>query len=56
MKYFNVLKQIYVMYLPIKKSYFRSCDGFSNVEDENSHRISIHTNNNTSALPTEIIL
>ena len=39
------------MYLSIRKSYCRGCDGFSYIEDQKSHRISMHINNNTPLQP-----
>ena len=55
MKYFNVFIEMYVMYLSIRKSYFRGFDGFSYVEDQKSQIIPDHTNNNTPFHPTEIL-
>jgi hypothetical protein len=36
MKYFNVFKQMYAMYLSIRKSYRRDCNGFNYVKDQKS--------------------
>ena len=49
MKYLNAFKEIYIIYLLIRKSYCRGYDGFSYVKDQNPPRISIHTNNRTKA-------
>ena len=46
---------MFVIYLSIRKSYCRGCNGFSYVEDQKSHRIFIHTDNNTPFHPTEIL-
>ena len=55
MRYFNVFKKMYVMYLSVRKFYYRGCDGFSYVKDQRTHRVFIHTKNNTPFHPTGIL-
>ena len=54
-RYIDVFKKMYVMFLFIGESYCKDCDGFSHIEDQKSHKMFIHMKNNVHFRPAKIL-